>query len=237
MTHKIKRLMAYIYMPLIFTLLGYSFAYIALTPVLEMLQAVGSMVIAQETPDFSTGLKSIYNSSKKETSLNPSSDNEITEETSELQDIVSINEIEFPDYETKYATITCKHIGMEAPVYWGDTRAVLKSGVGNYIGGYMPGFGKPILISGHNTSFFKPLQNIEVGDIITYDTNYGTFEYQVSEISVLYVTEATTTTKQLLSLNEEKLIMYTCYPFETLVGTKMDRLFVFADKISGPTIE
>jgi sortase A len=43
--------------------------------------------------------------------------------------------------------------------------------------------------------------------------------------------------EELLSYEEEKLIMYTCYPFETLVGTKQDRLFVFADKISGPVVE
>jgi sortase A len=237
MKHKIKRLMAYIYMPLIFTLFGYSLAYIALTPVLEMLQAVGGMVIAQESPDFNIGLSSIYDPSAADTA-NSSYDSENTVGASEVQgEIVSINEIEFPEYNTRYAALSCERIGMDAPVYWGDSKAVLKAGVGNYIGGYMPGFGKPILLSGHNTTFFKPLQNIEVGDIITYDTNYGKFEYRVSEISILYVTDATAKTKQLLSLNEEKLIMYTCYPFETLVGTKMDRLFVFADKISGPTVE
>jgi sortase A len=41
----------------------------------------------------------------------------------------------------------------------------------------------------------------------------------------------------MLSYQQEKLIIYTCYPFETLVGTKQERLFVFADKISGPTVE
>ena len=34
---------------------------------------------------------------------------------------------------------------------------------------------------------------------------------------------------------KEQLILYTCYPFE-LIGYKADRLFVYADKISGPTI-
>ena len=34
--------------------------------------------------------------------------------------------------------------------------------------------------------------------------------------------------------DKEQLIMYTCYPFEMLVGiTKQERLFVYADKISG----
>jgi len=235
-------LSAYVYMPLIFTLVGYVLAYFALSPALEMLQAVGNMVIMQEEPDFSTGLKSIYNSSVIQTSSISSSSfssagSEITETESEMQEIVPISEVQFPEYETEYAVLSCERIGMNAPVYWGDTKEVLKSGVGNYIGSFMPGFNKPILLSAHNNTFFKPLQNIEIGDVITYDTNYGTYEFRVSEIIILYVTDAIATTKKLLASEEEKLIMYTCYPFETLVGTKMDRLFVFADKISGPVVE
>ncbi|MHB8132150.1 MAG: class D sortase [Mobilitalea sp.] len=242
MRRRLIRLFAYIYMPFIFTLLGYVLVYFALAPSLEMLQAVGNMVIMQEEPDFSTGLKSIYNSSVTQTSATSasslSSDGfELAETISEVQEIVPIDEVQFPEYETEYAALSCKRIGMDAPVYWGDTKEVLKAGVGNYIGSFMPGFNKPILLSGHNNTFFKPLQKIEIGDVITYDTNYGTYKFEVSEITILYVTDAIATTKKLLSSEEEKLILYTCYPFETLVGTKMDRFFVFADKISGPVVE
>ena len=40
---------------------------------------------------------------------------------------------------------------------------------------------------------------------------------------------------KLSSKEQEKLILYTCYPFE-IIGYKSQRLFVYADKISGPTI-
>lgn len=227
MKHKVIKLMAYIYMPLIFTLLGYSIAYIALMPVLDMLQAVGSMVVAEEVPNFNAELKSIYDPSKNAEEV----------VTNDKQNVISLKDIKYPDFETQYAKISCKKINLDAPLYWGDSDAVLKAGVGNFMGSFMPGFGKSILLSGHNTTYFKPLQDIAVNDIVTIDTNYGKFEYKVTEVKVLNEGVAANMRNDMLSLKTEKLIMYTCYPFKTLVGRKTDRLFVFADKISGPTVE
>jgi LPXTG-site transpeptidase (sortase) family protein len=215
--------MAYFYMPLIFTLLGYSIAYVALHPVLEMLQALGSMVIAQEVPDFDNGLKSIYDASNADANSSNKT--------------VSIDDIVFPDYETHYGDLTCDRIGLKAPVYWGDSKLILKAGVGNYNGSFMPGFGRPILLSGHNTTYFKPFKNIIKGDVFVFKTNYGTFQYKVTEVKVINEVAAKSMLGELLSAKDEKLVLYTCYPFETLIGRKTDRLFVFADKISGPTVK
>lgn len=227
MKNKIIKLMAYIFMPLIFTFLGYFIAYVALAPALDMLQAAGSMVMAKEAPDFNTGLNSIYKKTNNKTTDSSKKRN---------IDEISINDIEFPDDETQYARIKCNRIKLDAPVYWGDSNAVLKAGVGNYIGSFIPGFGKSILLSGHNTTYFKPLKNIAVNDIITYDTNYGEYQYKVKKLEVLNEDVAAKTCNDLLSQNTETLIMYTCYPFKKLSYRKTDRFFVFADKISGPTV-
>ncbi len=235
MKHRIKKLMAYIYMPLIFTILGYSFAYIALSPVLEMLQAVGSMVIAQEVPDFNSDLKSIYNPSGSTDSSTTQGDS--LDPSGLDKNIVSMDTIEFPDYETHFANLVCERIGLDAPIYWGDSTAILKAGAGQFMGSFMPGFNRSMLVSGHNTTYFKPLKDIATGDVIIYDTNYGRFEYEVAEVKVMDENEAANIRNEMLSYKEEKLILYTCYPFETLVGRKTDRLFVFANKISGPTVE
>lgn len=231
MINKFRRLMAYIYMPLIFTLLGYSVAYFALAPVLEMLQAVGSMVVSTEVPDFNSELTSIYDPSNKIEEVETNK-----EQNQNKEDIILLGQIDFPDYETQYAKLTCKKIGLNAPVYWGDSNAVLKAGVGQYMGSFMPGFGKSILLSGHNTTYFSPLKNIAVGDIVTYDTNYGKFRYKVKKVKVLDENVAANMRDEMLSYNTEKLIMYTCYPFKTLAGRKTDRYFIFADKISGPVV-
>lgn len=213
--------MAYIYMPLIFTVMGYLLAFITLQPILEMLQAVGSMVIAKEEPDFDRGLVSIYD----------------PEVTVVEKDIVYMKDIVFPEYETCYGNVSCERIGLDAPVYWGDTKAILKVGAGNYMGSFMPGFGRPILLSAHNTTYFRPFKDIIEGDVILYKTNYGTFEYKVTKTEVINAVVAEGMMDDILSGQEEQLIMYTCYPFQTLVGGNKDRLFVFAEKISGPTVE
>ena len=49
------------------------------------------------------------------------------------------------------------------------------------------------------------------------------------------IAKATDTQAYDLLQNKEQLILFTCYPVEGL-GEKEDRFFVYADKISGPTV-
>jgi len=234
-------------MPLIFTVLGYIIIYLAAIPVIRMLQVTGSMMIAKEIPNFNQELNSIYHPSESKdveavNQMDSEGDyqgigNENANEEIQADDIIFIKDIQFPDHGTHFANLSCERIELDAPIYWGDTEDVLKVGVGQYMGSFLPGFCRAILLSGHNTSYFKPLQFIEIGDIVVYNTNYGDFKYKVTEIQILHSSVASDMQEEMLSKEQEELIMYTCYPFETLVGTKQDRLFVFADKISGPTVE
>lgn len=248
MKHKIFRAMAYIFMPFIFTILGYFIIYLATEPVLSMLQVTLRMVLAKEMPEFDQELKSIYNpignqevmvlqQGKITESTDKEPQNVNSGEIIPVENVVSIKDIQFPDLGTHFANLSCERIGLNAPVYWGDTDEVLKVGVGQFMGSFLPGFNRSILLSGHNTTYFKPLRIIEAGDVITYHTNYGIFEYKVTEVNVISSSDAENRLNDMLSFEEEKLFMYTCYPFETLVGTKRDRLFVFAVKISGPIVE
>jgi sortase A len=132
--------------------------------------------------------------------------------------------------------LTCERIQLEVPVYWGDTTKILSAGVGQYMGSFLPGFDRSILLSAHNTSYFKPIEQIQVGDIVAYGTNYGEFQYIVEEVTIMSVGEAEDMLDHLLALHEEKLIMYTCYPFQSLVGSKDKRIFVFANKLTGPRV-
>ena len=49
------------------------------------------------------------------------------------------------------------------------------------------------------------------------------------------VADASDTSAYDLSQNKEQLILFTCYPLDG-VGEKEDRLFVYADKVSGPRV-
>ena len=89
------------------------------------------------------------------------------------------------------------------------------------------------MLAGHNTTHFKPLQNVEVGDIFTFTTSYGIYQYEVTNTRIADHEDGSAYN---LLLEEEQLIMYTCYPFEAMAGTKTDRLFVYAKKIAGPAV-
>lgn len=211
--------MAYFYMPLIFTVIGYGVLCIAGAPVFELLYNIGSMIMVQEIPDFHTDLESIYKAPSVPLEQQPES--------------VSASQITWPSYGQKYGELTCERLQLEAPVYFGDNNDILRVGAGQYIGSFLPGYGRIIMLCAHNTTFFKPLQNVQKGDVFEFNTNYGQYKYKVTETRIADHEDSSAYD---LMKEKEQLIMYTCYPFETLAGTKTDRLFVYAEKIAGPAV-
>ena len=218
MKREVKRLMAYFYMPLIFVISGFVLLYAAAAPVIHLLYNVGSMVIAQDVPDFDTKLETIYT---------------VNDDAALRKDTVHVSEVDWPAVGQQYGELSCERIGLSTPVYFGDSNDILRVGTGQYSGSFIPGYDRVIMLCSHNTTFFKPLQNVEAGDIFVFRTNYGVYEYEVRETRVADHKDATAYD---LMKQEEELIMYTCYPFEILATTKTDRLFVYAKKISGPTV-
>ena len=233
MGRKIIRILSYVYMPILFMIVGYGILYIAIAPEIDVLRAAVSMVIDKEIPDINPTLAASYNSTEQAETL--------TEQTiispTEIPKQVSIEEIEFPDVGTHFGRLTCERIGLDAPVYWGDSKAILKEGIGQFVGSFLPGFERSILLSGHNTTFFKSLQYLEAGDIIVCQTNYGIYEYQAMKLEVMKAEDAKHQLDDMLSVDSEELIMYTCYPFDQMIGNSADRLFVFGSKISGTRVE
>ena len=143
------------------------------------------------------------------------------------------NDIVYPKRGALYARLAIASVGMETDVYFDDSDAALnRGGVGQSYSSRIPGYSRPILISGHNNGKFNALQHVKVGDIVTITTNYGIFEYQIRECAVKDKDDPTAIN---LDQEEEELILYTCYPFYMLTLTRQ-RYFVYADKISGPTV-
>lgn len=219
MTKKQGRLMAYILMPLIFAMIGYGVLYIAGAPIVKLVYNVGSMFLTQDAPSFDTDLGTVFE------------DSGLTAEGQ--SETVAISTIVVPKFGEQYGELSCERIGLSAPVYYGDSNEILRVGAGQYIGSFLPGYGRLIMLCAHNTTFFRPLQNVEVGDIFVFKTSYGVFEYQVTETAIKDHNDSSAYN---LLIDSEQLIMYTCYPFETLAGTNTDRLFVYCEKISGPVV-
>ncbi len=142
--------------------------------------------------------------------------------------------ITYPLNGTKYAeiTITDGETVYVCPLYFGDSKAILRKGVGQYMGSNFPGEGKTIITSAHNNSYYNCLQYLETGDTVTIETNYGTYVYEVAETAIKPNTDKSALR---LAAEEETLVMYTCYPFDQR-GLTSKRYFVYAKLISGPRV-
>ena len=74
-------------------------------------------------------------------------------------------------------------IGLDMIVVQGTDSASLKKGPGHYIASALPGEGHLIYVAGHRTTYLAPfakINEIRVGDEITFQLPYGTFEYRVT---------------------------------------------------------
>lgn len=145
-----------------------------------------------------------------------------------------LSDVWLPESGAQYGTITCERIALSAPVYYGDSEEILLKGVGQYPNGNLPGGGTPFLLSGHDATFFAPLEELQIGDLFIITTDYGTYEYTVSS---KLVAEATDLTAYDLTQEKEQMILYTCYPFGQLVGNRSKRFFVYCDPVAASDIE
>jgi sortase A len=180
-----------------------------------------SFLVSDHAPNFNTELSQLYDP------------NAIKSDA----DVIPGSEVEFPLSGSQYGQITCDAIGLDAPVYWYDTEDILAYGVGQSLVSLLPGFGRVIILSGHNTTFFACLQDAAVGNVINFHTNYCDYQYTVTNVQVYNETELETLLLQKAKDQREELIMYTCYPFHAITGRKTDRLVVFANRTAGKDVD
>ena len=140
----------------------------------------------------------------------------------------------YPLFGEIYARISIPSVGIDLPLYHGDTLDVIKYGAGHLAGSYFPGEGGFIVVDAHNTAgYFKELPNVKIGDKVIIQASYGTFTY---EINYTEVKEASILGQELnITDDEEKLMLYTCYPTDT-PGFKSKRFVAYA-KLVGESYE
>lgn len=148
---------------------------------------------------------------------------------------IKLSDISTPKYGDQYGEITCDKLQLKAPVYFGDRGNILKKGAGQYNGSFLPGEGGTILIGAHDTTYFKKLEKVKKGQTFEFTTEYGIYEYKVKYIKI--VDEDKYDEAYDLGADKESLVLYTCYPFGKLKGTKEKRMFVYLDKVTGPDIQ
>lgn len=147
-------------------------------------------------------------------------------------DAVPSSAITFPKYGDCYGELRIDAAGINAPLYYGDNDKLLKKGICQYIGSMYVGSGFTVLLSGHNNTYLHTLGNAAVGDTVELDTNYGRYVYEITATAVY---SASDNSWYDLNAEGEKLIIYTCYPFNAL-GITQYRYCVTARYVSGPRI-
>lgn len=212
-----KAMVAILIVPLLFSLVTCGLLYVLLKPTIDLSLSVASMVIAENAPDFDADLGSIYQGK------------DLIERST-----VPLAEVVIPFVGVHYANLSIQRIDLDVRLYWGDSEKILRYGAGQYIGSFLPGFQKPLLIGGHNLSVFKQLHYVTLDDEIIIHTNYGEYVYAVDEITVK---KADDPTFYQLNQDVEQLILYTCYPFRILSGRRYDRFVVYGHRISGPDVK
>ena len=141
--------------------------------------------------------------------------------------------INYPVYNQKFATLHLDRLDIELPIYHGDSLSLLRNGIGHFAGSYFPGENGTIILAGHYTKdYFRSLYYLVLEDTVTIEANYGTFIYQVDEIKVISEKEVDAFRIQ---SEEEILIMYTCYPLDT-IGRKSQRYVIYAHKIGDANV-
>ena len=134
-----------------------------------------------------------------------------------------------PEYGTKYADIKIESLGIELPLYFGDTLSILRNGAGQTSSAYFPGEGGTVVCMAHNTEkMFKKLPEIENGAKIEIDASYGKFEYEVYDTKIVDMHDVDAIEIQ---NEEERLAVYTCYPV-TGIGHKTQRFVAFAKLVN-----
>lgn len=135
----------------------------------------------------------------------------------------------YPEYGTQYATIEIPEIGVDLPVYFGDTLEILKNGVGHSSGSYFPGEGGSIIYMGHNAkNVFRNFSELKLGNEINVKTSYGSYTYKIYDMKIVNETDV-----DQLPLQKEKeiLMVYTCYPFINF-GYTTQRYVIYAELVS-----
>lgn len=145
---------------------------------------------------------------------------------------INRDDITLPSSGDEYANIKIEGTTVDSPVLYNDTPAVLNIGIGTYTGTWLPGFGHTILMGGHNNTWFSDLKSAQEGSTITVTTYYGIYTYKVTGTAVKNHTD---TSAYDLAREDENIVLYTCYPFDT-IGITPDRFFVYGEYVSGPVV-
>ena len=203
-----------IFTPIVFCLIMCLAVTAVVLPKYDKLSTLLGMFISDTPIDYSSAYENIFTP------------------TNNSGDTVNAEDVEFPGLNKQFGHLSIDGTTVDTKLFYGDGTVPLRNGVGIYGGSFIPGYGKTILVAGHNNTYFNGLKTVKKGDVIKIETSYGNYEYKITDKAIR---DADDKSAYDLSADYENLILYTCYPFDSL-GLTNDRFFVYAEKVKGPEI-
>jgi LPXTG-site transpeptidase (sortase) family protein len=135
--------------------------------------------------------------------------------------------VDIPSRTARVGKIEIPALGLATMVLEGDDAGILRLAVGHIPGTALPGPSGNVGLAGHNNTFFRPLQKINLGDEIRYSTTAGTFTYRVVSLRVVLPSAV----EVLNATPQPTLTLVTCYPFNS-TSPAPKRFIVHAEMVN-----
>ncbi|OTP12321.1 hypothetical protein A5844_000553 [Enterococcus sp. 10A9_DIV0425] len=210
-----------LFVPIFFLAVGYSLMYVIGRPVIHFATSSLNLFLLSDVPSFDT----------KEQTFEAINDQDV--EKDKNNELAS-SKITYPRGGERYGEIIVDALKLNVPLYFGDTDEILRKGAGQYMGSVYIGEVGTTLVGGHNVDGFGKLSGIQTNDIVTANTTYANYQYQVKETVIRHKDDPEI--NQLISQRDKPLLLlYTCYPVDSL-GMTDERLFVICELVEGPLI-
>src|SRR6185437_1300300 len=122
--------------------------------------------------------------------------------------------------------VEVERLGLSVALVEGTDAAILQRAAGHIEGTALPGRIGNLGIAAHRDTFFRPLRNIRLGDLIEVTALASTYRYRVTSTKIVRPDDVSV----LISDGSEVLTLVTCYPFY-YVGPAPSRFIVRAERM------
>lgn len=129
-----------------------------------------------------------------------------------------------PEHGDVVGVLQIPKLNSDLPIIEGTEEEELAEGVGHYAGTAYPLQNDQIVLSGHRDTVFRRMGELDIGDIMTVQLEYGDFDYEIVETKIVAADDLTIIVP---TSPDEVLTVTTCYPFN-FVGYAPDRYIITA---------
>lgn len=217
---------SFLILPGIFLLCGYLLIYVAFLPVARPFLSMYRLAFTGNTSSLqsdSEDINSIFSGS-----------------TGKAGGDIKASEFDYPTWGDHFGIISVENTKIDAPLIFGDSVTLLNKGACVSLYGGVPGYGKTVMVSAHNNTFFRDLQSsANIGAIVNIETNYGNYVYRIIEKSIAHRDDTSAYMSYIEREDEnevEFLIIYTCQK-ENGISISKYRCYAFCEYVSGPMID